>query len=108
MKSSLKKKKSCSSLYHHKWFRVLLVLVGIDMFILGFLFAADIDISTVIPKMHIIFHLIFGFMYMLVSSFIIHYALDYRKIKERSHFVCYECGSINVLDSNHGNTFKKE
>ena len=95
MKLGKKKRKVCNSWYHQKWFRFILVLVGIDMFIFGFAFAARIDIFTLIPKLNIIFHFIFGFLYMLVASFIIHYAFDYKKFKKNSHFVCHYCGHLN-------------
>ncbi len=87
----------CSKLYHQAWFRVLLVIVGMDMFIFGFLFAADIDVFAMIPQMHIVLHLVFGFMYMLVAAFIIHYALDYHKIKKQTRFVCHHCGEVNIV-----------
>lgn len=94
MKLREKKRKICDSWYHQKWFRVILVLVGIDMFMFGFALAARIDIISLIPKLNIIFHFIFGFLYMLVASFIIHYAFDYKNFKKNSHFVCCHCGHV--------------
>ena len=91
MKVIEKRRKVCNSWYHQKWFRVILVLVGIDMFFLGFAFAANIDLFALIPKINIILHFIFGFMYMLVASFIIHYALDYKRFKKKSNFICHYC-----------------
>lgn len=92
MKHLKKRRQVCNSWYHQKWFRVILVLVGIDMFVLGFAFAANIDIFKIIPEINIVFHIIGGFMYMVVASFIIHYAFDYRQLKKKSHFVCNHCG----------------
>lgn len=102
METVKKRPKICDSWYHQKWFRFILVLVGIDMIILGFSFIISFDIMTVISQMSIIFHIIFGFMYILVALFIIHFALDYEKLKKESHFVCYHCGYINNVKEKEG------
>lgn len=91
MKKSTKKRRICSSLYHQPLFRIILVLVGIDMIVLGFTFAMGIDIFALVPEMHLILRIIFGLLYVLVALFIIHYALAYKDVKEMCQFVCHDC-----------------
>ena len=92
MKKIHRHKKACSSLYHRWWFRFILIIVGMDMFILGFSFAIGFDIISYIPTTNLYFNLIVGFLYMLVASFVIHYAFDYHNFKRRTHLVCHHCG----------------
>ncbi len=81
----------CRSWYHQGWFRVLLVIVGIDMIILGFAFAVGLNIFELVPNFALVLRLVFGVAYMLVAIFIIHYALSYKKMKQEVCFVCHDC-----------------
>lgn len=94
MKIMEKRNKICNSLYHKKWFRIILFVVAVDMLLFGISFAIGLDIISLIPKMHIVLHIIFGSMYVIVSLFIIHYVFDYKKIKKESHFICHHCGHV--------------
>lgn len=92
MKALEKRRKICDSWYHQTWFRIILVIVGIDMIVLGFSFAIGIDIMSLAPNIIPVLRVVFGIMYILVALFIVHYALGYEHIKKRTHFVCHHCG----------------
>lgn len=91
MKAIEKRRKICDSWYHQGWFRIILVIVGIDMIVLGFGFVIGVDMMLLAPKIPVIARVIFGGMYILVALFVVHYALAYEKIKKESHFVCQHC-----------------
>ncbi|MGB0925513.1 MAG: hypothetical protein ACPGTS_02290 [Minisyncoccia bacterium] len=91
MKAAEKRRKICDSWYHQWWFRVILVIVGIDMIVLGFGFVIGIDIMSLTPHIPVALRIVFGAMYILVALFVVHYALAYEKIKKESHFVCQHC-----------------
>lgn len=95
MNNTQKRRKICDSWYHQKWFRFILVIVGIDIFILGFTIAAGVDIFTFLSEMHLVLKIVIGFLYILVASFIIHYAIDYEDIRNKAHFTCHYCGNVN-------------
>lgn len=90
-----KRRKICDSWYHQWWFRMILIIVGIDMIVLGFSFAAGLDIISLTPNVPYFVRIIFGLMYIAVALFIIHYSLLYKKIKKESHFICHHCGHID-------------
>jgi len=94
MKTSIRPRKICDSMYHQKWFRVLLILVGIDMIILGFTVAIGMDILSIIPYLGAVTRIVFGLLYITAALFMIHYAVAYERIKKESHFVCAHCSHI--------------
>ena len=86
-----KHRKICDSWYHQKWFRILLVIVGVDMIILGGTFALGIDLVSLLDSIHVVWRVIGGVAYILVAIFIIHYALMYSRIREKSYLLCQHC-----------------
>ncbi len=95
MNNREKRRKICDSWYHQRWFRAILVIVGIDIFIFGFLLASGLDILSFLTEMGLIVKIIVGFLYILVASFVIHYAIDYENVRNRAHFTCHYCGYLN-------------
>ncbi len=87
----------CNSLYHKWWFRLILIVAGMDLFVLGFGFALGLDILSFIPHTNIFFNFFIGLFDMLVASFIIHYAYDYHRFKKQYVFVCHYCANQNIL-----------
>ena len=90
-----KRRQVCNSWYHQLWFRVLLVVVGVDMIILGGTLAVDIDIISFTLSIPMWLRIVGGVAYILVALFIIHYALSYQQMKRDLHFVCQHCGHAN-------------
>jgi len=68
------------SWYHERWFRVLLVIVGFNMVILGFTIILNPDLLSFVQKVHSAIRIIAGLAYILVASFVIYYALSYEKL----------------------------
>lgn len=91
MKDHMKRRKICTSWYHQTWFRVVLIIVGFDLVILGFAFAIGIDLVAITNHFSPIVRIVFGLMYVLAALFLIHYSLAYNKIKSMSHLVCHHC-----------------
>lgn len=91
MKEHAKRRKVCGSWYHRAWFRIILIIVGFDLVILGFTFAIGIDLVAITNHFSPIIRIIFGLMYILAALFLIHYALAYKKMKENSHLTCHHC-----------------
>lgn len=92
-----KRRRVCNSWYHQTWFRILLVVVGVDMMILGATFAVGIDIVSFVNSFDTWLRVVFGIAYISVALFIIHYALSYQQMKRDAHFVCHHCGHVNDL-----------
>ena len=87
----IKRRKICDSWYHQRWFRILLVIVGVDMIILGGTFALGIDVISLVEGIHVIWRVIGGLAYILVAIFIIHQALSYNKLRQNISLVCQHC-----------------
>jgi len=95
-KSSIRR--ICNSWYHHKWFRVLLLLVGIDMFILGFSFALGINVLVFFEGITgTIVRALIGIIYVMVAGYIIKHALHYKRNMMESYLLCQHC--TEELDS---------
>ncbi len=73
------------SWYHQKWFRVVLIIVGIDMILLGSVFILDLRIIGVIASVYPLFRVAVGFGYILTALFIIYHSLSYEKFHEEMH-----------------------
>lgn len=100
MKNKQERKKRCTSWYHHGWFRVVLLLVGIDMFIIGIVFALGANpLIFFVGITGPILRAILGALYVLVSIYIIKYSLSYQKMVTVRHLVCEHCVSKNLHDS---------
>lgn len=93
------RRKICDSWYHQSWFRVLLVLVAVDMIVLGVVFAAGLDILNLLGNIHVVLRLIGGAAYVLVAVFIIHYAMSYKKMKKDSFLICQHCSHTKLNHS---------
>ena len=87
-------RKICDSWYHQKWFRVLLVIVGVDMIVLGATFAVGVDVMSIIADIPLVFRIIAGLAYILVALFIIHQALSYNSMHRHTAFVCQHCAHV--------------
>lgn len=96
MKTPHTHKKICDSWYHQRWFRVLLVVVGIDMIFLGGAFAFGFDITNLIDMTHPLLRMLGGAAYIIVAIFIIHYALSYSQMKKTQYLVCQYCAEGDV------------
>ena len=88
-----KPRKICDSWYHQKWFRILLVLVAIDMIVLGATFAIGLDIMSMI-KIHTSLRIIGGSAYIVAALFIIHYAMSYSRIRKNEFLLCQHCAQV--------------
>ena len=86
-------RKICDSWYHQSWFRVLLVIVGVDMIILGGAVAVGLDIVSVLESLPAFVRVIGGLAYIVVALFIIHYAMSYRSIKKEAYLLCQHCAA---------------
>lgn len=91
MKKHTQGRKICDSWYHQKWFRILLVIVGLDMVILGAAVMLNLDVFSLIQGMHSILRIIGGLAYILVAAFVIHYALSYKNLRKETYLVCQHC-----------------
>lgn len=92
MKHELKNKRRCDSWYHHRWFRILLLLVGIDMFILGFVFALGYNpLVFFVAITGPFLRALIGIAYVVVSGYIIKHSLSYSKMVSERHLVCEDC-----------------
>jgi hypothetical protein len=98
MKKHTKNRKVCDSWYHQKWFRVLLVVVAIDMIVLGATFGLGLDIMNLIGDFHPLLRIIGGIAYIIVALFIIHYAMSYQSLKKQTYLVCQHCAHSNSQD----------
>lgn len=91
MEQSLKHRKICQSWYHRTWFRIILVIVGIDMIVLGASLILGFDLLTLLVGIHMMWRIIGGIAYILTASFILHYAFSYRHFRKKHAFVCQHC-----------------
>lgn len=89
-------RKICNSWYHQSWFRVILVIVAIDMIVLGVTFALGLDIMNLLGDINIILRSIGGLAYVLVALFVIHYAMSYTTMKKETYLVCQHCAHENI------------
>jgi ABC-type uncharacterized transport system permease subunit len=88
------KRKICDSWYHQRWFRILLVIVAIDMIVLGVTFALGLDVMNLLGDIHIVLRAIGGLAYVLVAVFVIHYSMSYSKLKKENFLVCQHCAHV--------------
>ena len=95
----IKRRKICDSWYHQRWFRILLVIVGVDMIILGGTFALGIDVMSLVEGIHVIWRVIGGLAYILVAIFIIHQALSYNKMRQNISLVCQHCAHTESTEA---------
>jgi DMSO/TMAO reductase YedYZ heme-binding membrane subunit len=91
MKEHTQQRKICDSWYHQKWFRILLIIVAVDMIFLGVSFAIGLDIIGLIQGMGTVWRVIGGLAYISVALFIIHYAMSYGRLQKETYFVCQHC-----------------
>ena len=96
MKTLSRGRKICDSWYHQRWFRILLVIVAIDMILLGAAFAFGVNITTLIDTTHPLLRVLGGIAYILVAIFIIHHATSYERMKKKTYFVCQHCALEEV------------
>ena len=92
------RRKICDSWYHQGWFRILLIIVAVDMIVLGVTFAVGLDIMSLLGDIHIVFRVIGGLAYVLVALFIIHYAMSYTKMKKETYLLCQHCAHDTSKD----------
>ena len=95
-----KQRKICDSWYHQRWFRILLVIVGVDMIILGGSFAVGVDLMSMVEGIHVFWRIIGGLAYIAVAIFIIHYALLYDTIRQKSYLLCQHCAHVSLEEGN--------
>jgi len=98
MKENTQRRKICDSWYHQRWFRIVLVIVALDMIMLGGAFILGIDVMSIIQDLHIVWRILWGSLYMLVALFIIHYAMSYRSMKKETYLVCQHCAHVSKED----------
>lgn len=91
MKKHAQQRKICDSWYHQRWFRILLVIVGIDMILLGGTIMFNLDFISLLEKVPTFVNVIGGIAYMLVAIFIIHQAMSYNSLHRNTHFICQHC-----------------
>ena len=94
--SGMNKKNSirriCNSWYHHKWFRIILLLVGVDMLILGFSFALGYNaLVFFVGITGVTVRAIIGIAYILVAGYIIKHAVSYRRSTKKAYLLCQHC-----------------
>ncbi|MFT7328098.1 MAG: hypothetical protein ACI870_000276 [Crocinitomicaceae bacterium] len=94
MKKHTQRRKICDSWYHQRWFRILLVIVAVDMIMLGGTVMFGLDFLSLLDKIPIFINIIGGLAYILVAVFIIHQALSYSSLHKNTHFVCQHCAHI--------------
>jgi len=81
----------CRSLYHEWWFRVILIIVSIDMIVFGFAYAIGINFFEFLPEPSIFVRALIGFLYVLSALAILHYVFEYERMKEGITYICYKC-----------------
>lgn len=91
MKKNMQQRKICDSWYHQSWFRILLVVVAVDMIFLGVSFAVGLDVIGFIQGIGLAWRILGGLAYVLVALFVIHYALSYKQLQKETYFVCQHC-----------------
>ena len=91
MKKSKEFKKVCNSWYHQRWFRILLIIVGVDMIVFGVLFGLGINVWQFVLYAPSVVRLLGGLMYVLVALYLIHHAMSYQTMKEKMNLVCHHC-----------------
>lgn len=91
MKEQPKHRKICDSWYHQRWFRVLLVIVGLDMVVVGIALAFGLDILSFIQEFHVGLRVFMGLAFVVIAGLIIYFALSYNKVKKEVHLVCQHC-----------------
>lgn len=84
-------RKICDSWYHQRWFRILLIIVGVDMIILGGALVLGLDIVSLIEDIHAFWRILGGLAYILVAVFIIHYSLLYNSVQQKTYMLCQHC-----------------
>jgi len=99
MEKHAQHRKICDSWYHQKWFRILLVLVGIDMIVLGIVFALGLDILSFVQGFPALLRVLGGLAYIVVASFIIYYAVSYKKFHKESYLVCQHCAHVKQKEA---------
>ena len=85
------RRKICDSWYHQGWFRILLIVVAVDMIVLGAAFALGLDVMSLLGDIHVVLRTLGGLAYVLVALFIIHFAMSYRNMKKETFLVCHHC-----------------
>lgn len=94
MENIEQQRRICDSWYHQRWFRILLVIVGIDMILLGATFIMGTRLISLIGGINPIIRMIGGIGYVLISLYIIHHAMSYRSTKKETYLVCQHCAHI--------------
>jgi hypothetical protein len=94
----IQKRKICDSWYHQGWFRILLIIVAVDMIFVGVTFGFGLDIMSLLGDVHIVIRVIGGLAYVLVALFVIHYAISYKKMKKEIFLVCQHCAHVASKD----------
>jgi len=90
-----KVRKICDSWYHQRWFRVLLIIVAIDMIVLGITFALGLDVISLIEG-YAVLRVIGGLAYVIVALFIIHYSMSYSRIRKEEFLLCQHCAHVEL------------
>ncbi len=90
----------CDSWYHHRWFRVILIIVALDMIVLGISFALGYDAVLFFAGITgPVIRAIIGIMYVLVAVFILKETMSYQKNKSEQDLVCQHCLSKEVTSA---------
>jgi|GEM_PF-2556999 len=85
-------RKVCDSWYHHRWFRMVLLLVGVDMLVLGVGFAVGINPIVLLAGVtNIIVRGIIGIAYVLVAGYLIKHSLSYEQLVKETNLACQHC-----------------
>lgn len=68
------------SWYHHRWFRILLIIVSIDMIFLGATFALGLNVLVIFEGVvSTVARAIIGILYIIVASYILSHATSYKR-----------------------------
>lgn len=94
----MKKKKSlpkkiCASWYHKKYFRYIVIVISLGIFLQGISLVFDIDILSLFHGSYNLWKILWGVLYMFVSGWVIYFLGSYERHKRKSYFVCPHCAA---------------
>lgn len=95
-----KHKRICNSWYHQTWFRILLLLVALDMLLLGVALVVNFDIVRLLSQTPVLAKIVIGVLYIMISLWMIVTVVSYQKHKKRTYLLCRHCIHQHVHTEN--------
>ena len=78
---------------YHLWFRILMVLVALDIIVLGWASVFGYNFFDLLVEAQLWLRIVVAVIYSLAALFIIYHTISYGKLMKKRDHVCYRCAS---------------